>query len=852
MALHLPHPWRPRSTTASLPENASSRTSRADVDANVEVANNGDRDRKRKRVWRALIWIVFANVLLFWLVTCVSVSAQSANSVAVYLIYTPSTGSYSYALAAPTAAGTRDDGVKFRVQATAAPIDGQAAVALQKLSLAPLGRVALTADSSEAASLQSQGWQLDGTLGYVARQKTASTVPLYRLSHDAFNLNLYSTKAPGDNVLIDRFGWRDAGVVSYVNPATESAASGAPLSMDSRLTPSPPILPIAPPRVSGFAPASAQVGGTVQISGSNFDNVSSVRFNGVVATGVTKISVNELQATIPVGASSGKISVTTPVGTATSSTDFIVTVAPPVANAAYTEAARFLTQATFGPKPASIDRVKALGIPAWIDEQFTKSAASHMSYVDAAKARRIDAMGKSYYAEEDSYEATWQQWLFGPDELRARMSFALLELMVISNIAPDLTADAMSSYMDTLNLYAFGNYRDLLGAVTLHPTMGYYLNMLGSEKEDAANNKFPNENYSREVLQLFSIGLYQLNPDGTRKLDGAGVPLASYDESVVKGFARAFSGWTFFGNDPADANKFDRPEESWTKPMIAFAGKHETGTKKLLNGVTLAAGQSAEKDMQDALDNIFNHPNVGPFVGRQLIQRFITSNPSPAYVARVSAVFGNNGRGVRGDLAAVIKAVLTDTDARSVTAGGDAKFGKQREPVIRFANILRAFNATSVNGRNDIHYLDSADNALGQSPLLSPSVFNFFSPFYTRPGKLAQSAMVAPEFQITNEIQSIGTANFFYELVRNEGYGAGDSQLKLDLGTAKSFANNPAQLVDHLSNLLTYGDLSAGTRQIIIDAVTAVPFNNNESDRALRVRTAMTLFALSSDFVIQK
>ncbi|MEQ1519219.1 MAG: DUF1800 domain-containing protein, partial [Usitatibacteraceae bacterium] len=530
---------------------------------------------------------------------------------------------------------------------------------------------------------------------------------------------------------------------------------------------------------------------------------------------------------------------TTPTGTGTSTTDFTVTVPPAVADPAQTAATRFLTQATFGPKQSSIDRVKAIGIPAWIDEQFTKGAASHMAYIDAAKARRVDPMGKSYYAEEDSYEAVWQQWLFGADELRARMTFALSELMVISNIAPDLTADAMSSYMDTLNTYAFGNYRDLLGAVTLHPTMGYYLNMLGSEKEDAPKNKFPNENYAREVLQLFSVGLYQLNPDGSRKVDGAGVPLATYDESVVKGFARAFTGWTFAGNDPNNTQKFDRPEESWTSPMIAFNSKHETGTKKLLNGVLLPAGQTAEKDMKDALDNIFNHPNVGPFVGRQLIQRFVTSNPSPAYVSRVAAVFDNNGRGVRGDLAAVIKAVLTDTDARTASLSADPKFGKQREPVIRFANILRAFNATSVNGRNDIHYLDSADDALGQSPLLSPSVFNFFSPTYTRPGRLAQAGMVGPEFQITNEIQSIGTANFFYNLARDEGYGSGDSRLTLNLATAKSLANSPVQLVDHLSGLLTYGDLSPDTRQIIIDAVTAVPFNNNSSDRTLRVRTAL-------------
>ncbi len=888
---------------------------------------------------RMLVRCGFANLILFWLMTSVTAIAQTSNWVGVHLIYTPATGSYNYALAAATAAGERDDGVKFRVQTSAAAIEGQTAVALQRLTLAPQGRVTLTANTSEVANLRAQGWRLEGTLGYVAKQKTANTVALYRSTHESFKLNLYTTKAPGKNFLVDTFGWRDVEIVGYVMPATDSSATGVgtTTTMGSRTMPT---VPLGMPTVTTFSPASGAVDSVIQISGSNFADSTTVRFNGIASASVTKSSSSTLQAKVPAGATSGKISVTTtggtatstadftvtatpvpatptitsftpqtgvagggvtitgtnlvgttsvrfngvtsaavsaitatslqatipttastgkisvtnPAGTATSTTDFTVsTVAPPaVADAAHTEATRFLTQATFGPKAASVARVKAIGISAWIDEQFTRPAALHMDYINAAKARRVDSMGKSYYAEEDSYEAIWQQWLFGTDELRARMAFALSELMVVSNIAPDLEADAMSSYMDTLNQYAFGNYRDLLGAVTLHPTMGYYLNMLGSEKEDAPNNKFPNENYAREVLQLFSVGLAMLNPDGSRKLDGAGVPIPTYDESVVKGFARAFTGWTFAGNNPADPKKFDRPEESWTGAMIAFASKHETGTKKLLNGVTLPAGQTPEKDMKDALDNIFNHPNVGPFVGRQLIQRFVTSNPSPAYVARIAAVFDNNGRGVRGDLAAVIKAVLTDTDARSMSLSADAKFGKQREPVIRFANILRAFNATSVNSRNNIHYLDSADDALGQSPLLSPSVFNFFSPFYTRPGRLAQAGMVGPEFQITNEIQTVGTANFFYDLVKREGYGNGDSRLKLDLVTAKSFANNPVQLVDHLSSLFTYGDLSAPTRQIIIDAVTAVPFNNRDSDRALRLRTAMTLFALSSDFVIQK
>ncbi len=529
-----------------------------------------------------------------------------------------------------------------------------------------------------------------------------------------------------------------------------------------------------------------------------------------------------------------------------------ITPTPSAATQARNNAARFLTQATFGPRTAEVSALIASGYDAWFAQQFAMQARPHLTYLEEAKARHIAGStdGKGNYQDEDSYQAIWQQWLWGPDQLRARMSFALSEIMVISNTAPDIYPEAMSSYMDTLNKYAFTTYRQLLEAVALQPAMGYYLNMMGSEKEDPANNIRPNENFAREVLQLFSVGLYQLNPDGTRKLDGTGKPLATYDEDTVKGFAQAFSGWNFAGNDTTKPDVFYNPKEDWRSPLEAWPSKHSTGTKKLLGGVILPAGQSPQADIKLALDNIANHPNVGPFVGRQLIQRFITSNPSPAYIARISAVFDNNGSGVRGDLAAVIKAILMDSEARTVSANVTA--GKQREPVIRFANILRALDGKSKNGINNIDYLDSADNALGQSPLLAPSVFNFFSPNYTRPGKLAQAGMVAPEFQITNEIQTIGTANFFYNLVSDGGYGYGDSRVELDLTGANAVAGDAVKLVDYFETRFTYGKLSPAMRQVITQSVAEMPFDNSDWAKTLRVRTALTLFALSPDFVIQK
>ena len=515
-------------------------------------------------------------------------------------------------------------------------------------------------------------------------------------------------------------------------------------------------------------------------------------------------------------------------------------------------ASRFLAQATFGPRTADVNALLASGYDAWFTQQFAMQARPHLTYLEEAKARHIAASttGMGNYQDEDSYQAIWQQWLLGPDQLRARMSFALSEVMVISNTAPDIYPEAMSSYMDTLNKYAFSTYRELLEAVALQPAMGYYLNMMGSEKEDAARNIRPNENFAREVLQLFSIGLYQLNLDGTRKLDGAGKPISSYDEDIVKGFAQAFSGWNFAGNDTSKPDSFDHPKEDWRSPLQAWPAKHSTGTKKLLNGVTLVAGQSPQADMKAALDNIANHPNVAPFISRQLIQRFVTSNPSAAYIGRVSAIFENNGRGTRGDLASVIKTILTDPEAR--IAPTIATGGKQREPVIRFANILRGLDGKSKNGINGIDYLDSADNALGQSPLLAPSVFNFFSPNYTRPGKLAAAGMVAPEFQITNEIQTIGTANFFYNLVRDGGYGYGDSRIELDFSGAKAVADDPVKLVDYLEAKFTYGQLSSAMRQVMTQSVAEVAYDTSDWSKTLRIRTALTLLALSSDFVIQK
>jgi uncharacterized protein (DUF1800 family) len=509
------------------------------------------------------------------------------------------------------------------------------------------------------------------------------------------------------------------------------------------------------------------------------------------------------------------------------------------------DAARFLTQASFGARSLrEIADLQKKGPGLWIEEQIRIPAATQAEYLNGAMIRH----NTTYPFDEDSYEAIWQQWLFGPDQLRGRMSFALSQIFVVSNIAPNLNPWAMSSYMDLLNRNAFGNYRQLLQEVTLHPAMGYYLDMLKSQKEDPVTGRHPNENFAREVLQLFSIGLVQINIDGTPVLDAAGKTIPTFSEDTVRGFAKAFSGWSFGGGNTADPKAFFSVRENWQLPMQAWPSQHSQGEKLLLNGTVLPAFQTPERDLKDALDNIFYHPNVGPFICRELIQRFVTSNPSRGQIQRCATVFNNDGFGERGDLGMVIKTILLDPEARDAALATGPTFGKQREPVIRFANYLRAFNAKSTSGRNAIHYLDSPDDSLGQSPLLAPSVFNFFSPNFRPVGPIGQAGLVAPEFQITTETSVAGTLNFFGTLVDRGAYGYNDTQLTFDYGTLQAIALDPAKLADHINMLLMAGSMSPALKDSIVRAVTAMPTGSTRN----RVEAALMIAAASPEFVIQK
>ena len=505
------------------------------------------------------------------------------------------------------------------------------------------------------------------------------------------------------------------------------------------------------------------------------------------------------------------------------------------------DAARFLTQATFGPTSAEIARLQQRGYSAWLDEQFAKPRIKHLDV--------LAQLGSSYGTNE-LIESTWQQAVNGDDQLRQRVAFALHQILVVSEFADGLSdnADGLATYYDLLTEHAFGNYRALLDALTLNPAMGAFQNVLRNDKEDPVTGTVPNENYARELMQLFSIGLNKLHPDGSLQFDANGLPQPTYSQETVAGLARVLTGWSWGGNNANVPDQWYVPvSQSYRVPMVNFPSHHSTGEKRLLNGVTVPANQTGAKDLKDALDNIFNHPNVGPFISRELIQKLVTSNPSPGYVYRVASVFNNNGSGVRGDLRAVVRALLTDYEARSLDVVSQQGYGKLREPVMRLTTLLRAFRGSSPSGRYRYHYAEHPWGDIGQNFLRSPSVFNFFAPTYQYPGALAVAGLAAPEFQLATDASVIAQANYFKVFIFY-GYDEGQYMVNLQYSEFTPYAATPATLVDRLDLLMLSGAMSPGLRAALVKAVTAVPVQSPTE----RVQTAIYLIVFAPEFVIQK
>jgi uncharacterized protein (DUF1800 family) len=460
---------------------------------------------------------------------------------------------------------------------------------------------------------------------------------------------------------------------------------------------------------------------------------------------------------------------------------------PPVSKA---EAFRFLNQASFGATEAEATRLIGLGdntnaYSRWIDAEIARPVSTLLPTVEAAYPNPVPTGFNIASLNAPRVEEWFDNTLKGPDALRQRVAWALSQIMVVSQVGalqnlPNATAD----FHDMLARDALGDFRKLLEDVTLHPAMGVYLSMLGNQKAVAGTNLRPDENYAREVMQLMAIGLVELNTDGTVRRDAAGQPIPTYNQEIIEGFARVFTGWKWACPTTTPACTFANtrpqlqpvPGYNQVRPMQLFADQHETGTKRVLaySGAALAnatipAGQTGAKDLQDALDNIFNHPNVGPFISKQLIQKLVTSNPSPAYVQRVAEKFNNDGTGKRGNLEAVVRAILLDSEARSAPAGtAVATAGKVKEPLLRLTQFWRAYDGKS-NGTGGVVKLGAGVNfaggvsaVFGQGPGLSPSVFNFFSPSFAPAGTISTQGLVAPELQLSTEFLNTQVTNFFW------------------------------------------------------------------------------------------
>lgn len=535
------------------------------------------------------------------------------------------------------------------------------------------------------------------------------------------------------------------------------------------------------------------------------------------------------------------------------------------------DAARFLAQASFGTTDAEIERVRQLGYAGWIDDQWRQPAFRHTATWDAVDAQRRSSAADGA-GPLDVIDGFYTQAVTGRDQLRGRVAFAWSEIFVIA-FGNDIVWDhprGAANFLDMLGTTGLTTYRNLLGAVARHPMMGAYLSHLHNAKGDPATGRVADENFARELMQLFSIGLVELNPDGSPRHDADGRTIATYTQRDVAALARVVTGWSWAGPDT-------RPERFWgrdtgaadprrdAKPMQPYPAFHDSGEVTVL-GRRIPGGARADVRLDRALDLLAAHPNVGPFIGRQLIQRLVTSNPSPAYVRRVAAVFDDNGQGVRGDIKSVIRAVLLDPDARTRAAAEQPGFGKLREPVLRLTAYLRAFPSHSDSGRWMVRVTGNSRWGLNQMPLNAPSVFNFFRPGFVPPGTLSGSAgLTVPELQITSESSVAGYANYMVSALF-DGVGADGADgratrhdIQTDFDAPAARADDPRVLLDDVARRLTGRAASpalAANAVPGLSAITMPPPGTSADERRraawARARAAALMVLVSADFIVQK
>jgi len=530
---------------------------------------------------------------------------------------------------------------------------------------------------------------------------------------------------------------------------------------------------------------------------------------------------------------------------------------PPVVLPTDTEAAHFLLQAQFAVNDTDLAAVKTNGYTNWLNAKFNAPLGqTGVAWLDSQGYQAITSEERYFWPQFGDF-MIWNQLLAGPDEMRKRIALALSEFFVVSLSPIDgfFPPYVIGGYWDVLCAHAFGNFRTLLERITLNAGMGFFLNTKGNLKEDA-NGRQPDENYAREVMQLFTIGLYELNPDGTNRLDANNNPIETYGQSDITNLARVFTGydWDFLANggslNVVTWVNYRIPTPHFASNPMWFNAANHSNLAVTFLGLTIPAGTPGPEALRLALDRLFNHANAGPFFARQMIQRLVTSNPTPAYVGRVAAVFANNGAGVRGDLKAVWTAILTDVEARTAPSAANTMSGKLREPVVRLVQWWRTVGVNSSNGKYEIYDTSSAGDSLGQSPLRAPSVFNFFRPGYVPPNtEIATAAKQAPEFQLLNETTTAGYINFLQWITRN-GYG----EVRPAYTQLMPIAHDTEAVLTWLNLRLTANQLSDSSLTVIrtmlnVFGITAA---SPDDQKLNKLATACFLILACPEYLVQK
>ncbi len=556
-------------------------------------------------------------------------------------------------------------------------------------------------------------------------------------------------------------------------------------------------------------------------------------------------------------------------------------------DASIMEASRFLSQAAMGYDWASINDVKAMGIESWIDDQMQKPQTYILPSVHSIYTTILDATyaaGDAVHIDEfrprwtEFNYAWWNEMMSNEDLLRHRVAFAYSQIFVISRKS-DLGnfGDGLASYYDMLASNAFGNFEELLLDVTLHPSMGKYLSHLNNPKADPSNNVHPDENYAREIMQLFSIGLYELNLDGTRKLDANGDFIPTYGQEDIREFAKVFTGLSVSDTigchpygagqelcQPYGPNNIFFGKGIWTaditQPMIMYEDQHEPGPKHLLKGLTIPGSQKGMVDIEMAIRNLANHPNTGPFIAYRLIQRLVKSNPSPDFVKRVSKVFNNNGNGERGDMAAVVKAILMDAEARACAFQLDDENSKLKDPLIKYVHFARAVDKLVPNNRNwNVNW--NFSYWVNQDLMDSPSVFNFYLPDHMPNGALADNGLVGPEFNLHNTLTAPGYINEANRWVADwgeimftwEGEYFDDVRVRYDIDNYLSLADDVETLLNEFDRVFTHGTLSDSTRGILKNTLSQFTTANSGANYLqYRVRLGVYLLLISPDYAVMR